>query len=278
MDEDLFKPFKLCFWVFKTTGMWQDGKQSWTYFFLGYLLQLLFIDIYFVCQIIFVFKADNLADFIEAFALLTTYLTLIFKCVNFFYKLKEIKKSLKFLTSVLNQTTRIDSGNYVKSQVKFIFKIYKMFWATAIFTCCSGAFVPIFSRKMPYKVWFPFSTSYGGVGFWVASYYLVFNSFVVSAIDMAVDVLPCIFMSFIVGLLKELSDRLSTIKNHKELIECIGIHKSLRKLVNDVEDNFSTTIFAQGLMSSVILCTCAFTMSVVSMNENEFCRIFQFSF
>lgn len=231
--------------------MWQDGNQTWTYFFLGYLLQLIFIDIYFVCQIIFVINADNLADFIEAFALLTTYLTLIFKCLNFFCKLKEIKKSLEFLTSVLNETSRQESGNYVKSQVKFVFKIYKMFWATAIFTCCSGAFVPIFSHKMPYKVWFPFSTSYGGVGFWLASYYLVFNSFVVSAIDMALDVLPCIFISFIVGMLEELSERLSTIKNQKELIKCIGIHKNLKKLVDDVEKNFSTTIFAQGLMSSV---------------------------
>lgn len=286
MDSELFKPFKLCFWVFKSAGMWQDGNQSWTYFIAGYLVHFVLIDIYLVCQFIYAFKAENLIDLVDALGLTTTYLSEICKCINFFAKLKLIKKLLETLEALLKFSAdeRFANRNHVRVQVAFSLKVYKMFWFSAFMTCCSGAFVPIFSHQMPYKVWFPFNTEYSSTGFWIASYYLVLNSFYVSAVDMALDILPVIFISFAIGLIDELSDRLAQVgniqalmkvrnsqkceqQNIQELINCIKIHKKITEFVGEIRSNFAVVIFAQGLMSSIILCTSAFTMSVVSINE-----------
>lgn len=207
MDAELFKPFKLCFWLFKSAGMWQDGQQSWIYFVFGYLAHFVLIEVYLVCQFIYAYQAENLIDLVDAIGLTTAYITGVFKSVNFFYKLKIIKKSLQTLENLLRFSAdeRFAERKHVRQQVAFCFKVYKMFWFSAIFSCASGAFVPIFAHEVPYKVWFPFSTEYDSIGFWIGSYYLVLNSFYVSAVDITLDILPVIFMSFAIGLTEELS-------------------------------------------------------------------------
>lgn len=84
MDAELFKPFKLCFWLFKSAGMWQDGQQSWTYFIFGYLTHFVLIEVYLVCQFIYAYQAENLIDLVDAIGLTTAYITGVFKSVNFF--------------------------------------------------------------------------------------------------------------------------------------------------------------------------------------------------
>jgi hypothetical protein len=97
--------------------------------------------------------------------------------------------------------------------------------------------------------------------------------------------LPLIFMSFAIGLLNELAERLedlgkvdenqpktsngkSTKQSQKsikqKLIKCIEIHKKILEYINGIATNFSTVFCIQGIVSSFILCACAFTMSVVS--------------
>ncbi|CRL02771.1 CLUMA_CG016015, isoform A [Clunio marinus] len=80
-----------------------------------------------------------------------------------------------------------------------------MLWSSALVMCTAGVFVPFINHKLPYKVWFPFETDIekNELGFWVASFLVVFNSFFGSAIDMALDILPVTFMAFEIGLLDE---------------------------------------------------------------------------
>ena len=51
--------------------------------------------------------------------------------------------------------------------------------------------------------------------------------------------------------------------NKKELIKCIEIHLKIKTFVEKTGNIFSTMIIIQGLMSSIILCTCAFTLTLV---------------
>lgn len=281
MDAELFKPFKTMFMVLRVLGMWQDGNQTWTYFIVGYLYHFILIGIYFVYAVVFtIFAAESLEDFVDLFGMAATYAAMMFKWINFFYKLKSIKKSLETLTSLMEFSAdeRWKTREHVKSQVAFGFKVYKAFWFTAWTSCISAAFVPFFTHKLPYRFWFPFDTENSEIGFWFAAFFLVFNSFVTSSVDIAVDILPVVFMTFAIGLTNELSKKLSDIgkiekdyKNCKslnykecsELIKCIEIHLKIKEFVAEIHSNFSTVILLQGLMSSLILCTCAFTMSTV---------------
>jgi hypothetical protein len=52
---------------------------------------------------------------------------------------------------------------------------------------------------------------YGTIGFWIASFYLAAAAFPIATIDITLDILPVIFMSFAVGFLNELAARLSEI-------------------------------------------------------------------
>lgn len=274
MDAELYKPFKVCFSVFKATGMWQDGQQSWAYFFAGYALNFILIEFYILSQIVYLANIDNLLDFVDCLGLAGALVAQACKCYNFFYKLKAIKKSLEGLEALLkvSEDKRFPNRDHIRKEVEIVFKVYKIFWFSAVMTATSGAFVPIFSHALPYKIWFAFDTVCCGPGFWAAYIFLVVHSFVNSAIDMGLDILPVIFMSFGIGLLNELSERLSLIgsesktdaSNVGEFIECVEIHQKILKFVDEIQENFSTAIFLQGLVSSIILCACAFTMTTVS--------------
>lgn len=282
MNAELYKPFKLIFLIFKTTGMWQDGEQSWLYFIVGYLLHFFLIELCIVGEFIYAYNAKNLEDFIETMGLTMTYISEMFKCLNFFYKLRSIKKSVETLNLLLKFSSdeRWESRGKIKSQVALVFKVIKAFWFSAYVTCISASLVPFLSHKLPYKVWFPFETINSETGFWIASIYLIFSSFVVSVVDISLDTLPVIFMTFAIGLINELSDRLVEIGNTeptnsknksnnqdldtKELVKCIKIHQKIKEFVEEIHGNFSTVILVQGLFSALMLCTGAFTMSTVS--------------
>jgi 7tm Odorant receptor len=280
MDAELYKPFKLMFSVFKTLGMCQDGNQTWFYFIFGYLFHFIFIELCLIGEIIYAINAENLEDLIETMGLTTTYACEMFKCWNFFYKLRHIKKTIEMINLLLEFSAdeRIKSRDHVKSQVAFGFKVYKIFWLTAWITCVFSSLVPFVGHKLPYKVWFPFDIKNSEIGFWIASISLIINSFVVSAIDVTLDMLPVIFMTFAIGLINKLSERLENIKiknmsknvskekakTEKEFIKCIKIQQKINDYIKEIHGNFSTIILIQGLFSSIILCTGAFTMSTVS--------------
>lgn len=73
--------------------------------------------------------------------------------------------------------------------------------------------------------------------------------------------------------IEELSERLNSInkssvvnqdENLKELEQCIKTHLKIQRLVRLTEKSFAKMAFFQGLTSSVILCTTAFSLSLVS--------------
>lgn len=299
MDSELLKPFKLCFRVFKAAGMWQDGKQSWAYFFLGYLAHIVLIELYLVRQLIYVFQAEDLTDMADAVVLTSTYFSDALKGLVLVLNLKEIKNLVEALDNLLtfSDHDRFNERRHVRERVPFSFRIYKLHWSSAIVYCSSSIFVPIFSHRIPYKVWFPFSTEYNSISFWFASYFTVVDAFYASAIGASLDLLPVIFISFAIGLIEDLVERLSQIgsslkknciemkrapthlgedqlfrnkENVRELIKCIEVHKRIKDVVRDIQSIFSFSIIAQGLMSIIVLCNGAFTITVVSLLKFSF--------
>jgi 7tm Odorant receptor len=291
MDAELFKPFKFCFLVLKVTGIWQDGNQSWTYFFVGYFTQFFIIYLHIAGHLHYAFNADNLSDFVDAFGYFITVLTIVTKVINFIYKLDRIKSSLKNLTSLLDLSAdkRWKSRNHLRIQVAFALKVLKMFWFSAFTACSFAIFVPFQTHTLPFKVSFPFNTKNNEIGFLVAAFYVTFGSFYVSLVDIILVTLPTIFMAFGIGLINELVERLNQIgtsairrtenavtaateericrksdeKVVSEFIKCIEIQTRIKQFIHEIQSNFSLSIFIQGLLSSVILCTSAFTASTV---------------
>lgn len=200
----------------------------------------------------------------------------IFQVLQLVFPPQTIKKSLQSLEKLLvfSADVRFKNRDHVRAPAKTIYKVYKMYGLSAMLTVTSGAFVPIFSHKHHTKIWFPFNTE-TGFNFWFSSYYLVAISYYVSAICIALDVLQVIFICFAIGLISALSVRMKMIgkieeaAKVEELIKCIKIHKKIVQYIKEINANFSSAIFIQGLLSSIILCASAFTISTVSSLQKQ---------
>jgi 7tm Odorant receptor len=289
MDAELFKPFKLCFFIFKRLGTWQDGNQSWIYFVLGYLVHFIAIIVFMNLQLIFAIKSTNLVGFTNSISLAITNLAVTFKWLNFLIKIHAILKAVETLKALLEFSAPKDKTKHrklLRSQVQFGHKVFKVFLVTALFTSFSAFFPPILFHRLAFQVWFPFDTENSEVGFWSASIFMMFDSPFLSSLDAALDMLPVIFMTFAIGLIDELSERLENISkvndddtsSIEELKKCVEIHLQICEFTVDIKKNFSTVIMIQGLLSAGMLCTCAFTISTVYNFKNIFKFFNKFSF
>lgn len=183
-------------------------------FFVGYLTHFVCMQMNLLCQFIYAFQAESLDDLTEATCLALTNLAMLIKCFNFLAKIKSILASLEFLKELLAFSAPCESNEERKSlqlQVKFGYKVFKIVLQPLqrpAFPCVSLIFPILFSRRLPYKVWFPFDTKQSDIGFWVASAVLFCNRPYIGLLDAALDILPVIFLSFAVGLIDELCIRL----------------------------------------------------------------------
>jgi flagellar biosynthesis protein FlhB len=227
--------------------------------------------------LIYTIKSPNLVELTDSLSLAITVLAVVFKTLNFLIKIQAILKSVETLKKLLELSApkdKMDNRKMLRSQVQFGYKVFKVFLATALFSTLSAFLTPILSHRLAFKLWFPFGTDTEGseIGFWVASVWLMFNSPFLCSLDAVLDILPVIFMTFGIGLIDELSERLekisqlkdSNIDNHKELKNCIEIHTKICEFVVEIKENFSAAILIQGILSAAILCGSVFTMSVVS--------------
>jgi hypothetical protein len=278
MDAELFKPFKLANKILKTTGIWQDGHQSWKYFFLGNLNRFLIIE---YCLIILSAAVDtkNLQNLIKDTLFVAAHFILVVKCWNFQIKFKNIQKLFSSLDNLIKFSAddRLIPRNHIIVEVQYGYKIYRVFWMLAWVNCVIGFLKAIFVHELAYNAWFPANTETSNIAFWSAAVFLEHCALHASAIDITLDMLPVIFMTFTIGLINELSARMEKIgemqdeaKMKKELIQCIEIHKKIKKLVDEIRDNFSIAIFIQGFISSFIMCACSYGISKVIMIWNNF--------
>jgi hypothetical protein len=282
MESELYKPFKLCFWIFKIFGMLQNGEQTWAYFIIGYIVHFFSVEYFVIGSLIYTFNAKD-------FCLCCCFIAQTFKSLIFFYRMKRIKKLLESLESLLkfSANPKFPDRVQLNKDVKFAYKVFKAFLFTGLITVTFGTISVVVTRKLPQKVWFPFDTVNSQIGFLIAIIYLQLDPFYVSSTDIALDVLPVIFMSFAIGLMNELAERIKRIgsetddnivdepgtsiadarktkavarkilsdqKSKEELIKCIEIHWKLKEFIDDIQANFALSILSQGLMISIILC------------------------
>jgi hypothetical protein len=269
MDFELFKPLKLALRALKLTGMWQDGNQSWSYFILGYILRFIFFELNFITIAMEIAVQQCQEEVVKLLFYIALLTVLEFKGWSFIFNIKNIQRSFRDLMNLLvfSADDRRKSREQIKTKVTAGYKIYKAFLAAAWLNCFIGFIKAVFTHATPLKAWFPFDVEASEVGFWIASVYLTLISIAVSACLITLGMLPAIFMTFAIGLIDELSDRLARVGEtqniEKELIKCVKIHQKIKKFVVDIERNFSTGIFVQGFVSSFLLCSNVFKLSKV---------------
>lgn len=266
MDSELYRPFNLCFKVLRAQGAWQDGKQTWKYFFAGYLVHFMVVELYVASEAIVIFTAKELIDIVGPLGFFLTRLVNTIKWANFLINFYSIMALLESLEQTLVFAPNPLHGKRVelKEQVALVYKIFVTYSKVVVVVCAVGALKPILTGRQLTKMWFPFDSEVGTVGFWVATAFSNVNIFFYGLNDSMLAFLPIIFISFAVGLIKELATRLQSCDSDQEFVKCVEIHLMIKKLVGDIQEVFSSVIFVQGFMGSIFLCARVFTLSIVS--------------
>lgn len=269
MDTELFKAFRLLNKILKASGIWQDGNQSWKYFIIGHLFRFIIVE-YNLVILSIALETDKFEDFMKGLLFIASQTVLLIKCWNFLIKIRDIQKCFRNLLELLNFSAddRFKTRSQIKKHVADGYKIYKIFWISAWLSCFLMVSEALATHKLAYNVRMPFDTKTSEIGFWITSAYLAVSTFTLSAMDISLDIMPVIFLTFAIGLIDELSARLQDIEEtenkEEEIVKCMEIHKKIKLFVDEIRDNFAIAIFIQGFLSSFILCVCVLVIAQVS--------------
>lgn len=290
--------FKLPIGIVKLLGLWQDENSSWLYRLYGLVFHLICIDLYVFMQIIYlIFMFENVYDFSHVLGGVVIYIVIVLKTSNFMYELKEIKMLIVMMIKLIEFT---ENGNQqrplLRKQVLRDHKVFKIFLANCVVAAWLAIIVIIVyhhEHRLPYKTWAPVDYHNNKNWYWVLAFYQIFCPTCGACIVATLDMLPVFFICIATGLIKELCQRISSIgtkevklimepptslhikflliskqrhieeEHLKELLSCIEIHKEIKKFATKSGKIFSTMIFAQGVSSSINMCTAAFQLSLV---------------
>ena len=266
MDIELSKPLKFCFFFLKLVGFWQDGKQSWQYFFYGIAVFLFFLVLFPIILIVNALTSAKFVDKVESVASILISCMVTIKSLIIIFNLKQIITALDLLDKLLkfSENPLKLRRSHIQNNVKKAFTIMKLVWSSGLVTWLNGLFFIFLNHKMPYLAWFPFDTENSSIGIGVASFYMMLDILIAGSLGVVISILPVIFLSFMIGLIEELTERLSEIKDKAELIKCIEIHQRIIEFTKEIQKMFSKSIFVQFTFSSMIMCTIVFAMSHVS--------------
>lgn len=116
--------------------------------------------------------------------------------------------------------------------------------------------------------------------FYVAAFHNVTFVYISCIIDASLMSLPNVLISYVIAMLRQLSQRMenlgveSSSADHnperekqymKDLVGCVRAHRKIREVAGGIEQHFSPIVLVQGLMSTIILCTIIYFLSLVSM-------------
>lgn len=267
MDFDKYSPFKMPINVLKLFGIWMVGNSSKAYLVYGIFMHFIIVDVYTSLQLIFIVTIRSFSDFAALMNILPTYVSLFFKSINFLTKTTQIQRIMA-MTKELYQ--ECPDNSKLKKRLGDVDKVYKSYFITTVLACLAVGMVAL--ENLPYRMWFPFETEAGG-GYATAALYQFVAVSIAAPITVSLDMIPVFFMGYIAGFLDALNDWLESIKsskgdqkvdNHEELKKCLEYHMKLQEYVDLVHKTFSLPWFFQGMMSTLILCTTAFSLTLVS--------------
>lgn len=292
---DAQEAFTLLFKVAKYTGTWQDRSSTWAYRISGFLFHFIQTFMFTIFSFLNLFHVSDVKGVSDCLSIFLTMVALCIKIVNFVLNLQNFLILIGSLNDLIkfSECSVNKDHKRIKEQMRRSIIIYKAFAFFAILTIVLTALIPIFNweeHRLGFPLYYPYIDYKNND--WIFATLGVYEmlTMLTALLDITLDTLPVIFMSYAVGLLEELADRLGTVgfemeENQlddaissvealrlnkisnadklKELLKCIDIHLGIKQYIADTEKLFATIIMTQGVMSSLIICTTIFTMSLV---------------
>lgn len=288
-------PFK----ILQILGFWQVKNASKAYKVYGIIMHFTQVELFLFCQLMYAISASNLFELTDLLSIMFNYIGFCIKSYSFMFQLENIialTQDFKELV-VLSGIVKGEPLTLIKPRVLHVQKIFRVFWYFCLLTTSLGGLSLVIQfaanpnppYHIPYKFWTPFDYHYNIYGFIFMGILQTLNPIVFCGAIAAIEFLPIFFLNGAAGLLDELAIVFGKIgakkngmelKNEKaieQLKQCIELHLRLKTFISKIEMIFSTTIFVQGAISLIIICTTAFNLSKVHFYQYKYSEFYKSS-
>lgn len=276
MDAKLLKPLKFCFELIKFVGLLQDGKENWKYRIYGILSFNLTITLFIGAEIASLINADNLEMAAENLCILAPAIIFYMKLANFLTHLRsksfeEMKRKIEEIIEV-SSDERFASRKRIKSKLHVLMVIFKVFYANCVFISIGIIITIVFLKINPYNV---FKAEYdeSPLLFYLAGFHMIITAITSNLTFTCLNLLPVVYLSYAIGFIDELCDRLKLLGSNteqEELQKCFKIHQLIQGFVNDIKTNFGVVLFFQNIISRLIISLLIFQSSTANGLHESF--------
>lgn len=251
-------------------GIWVKKDDSKFYLVYALFMQIVFVYAFTFMMGMYFVNVSDIIDFADQSSSFCTYVVCSVKSINIFFQIDKLETNFQELKQCIDD---FETPEHYKKHIKKAYKLLKMYWTATFVTCLYGGFIPFFSDRLAYRMWFPYSLESPAM-YYTSAMYQWIGTILYSTANVMMDMLPVLFIGYFIALFENIADRLASIgkqkfvnekeiDNKKELIKCIKYQRIVIKLVRKTEKIFSVVIFIQGLFSSVILCTTTFALTML---------------
>lgn len=296
---DVKVTFKIPLQILRALGLWNSGAHTVWYYFSCLVLQIL-IHFSTIGYLLYLFETEDVREFSEVISVLMTNSAAIIKSLNILLRLRQIKKLLKSAEGLLLLFEASQLNGCIEKNVNRGLKSFKAYLYSAILTCTLSGLIPIVNYQqhiLPYKMFIPFDYKCSDIRFILTAAWQTVTTLTGGAIVVSLDIVPVLFMCYATGFLEELKTRLDKITVNREkqnlsvngtrlrlfdsniltqmeqkcfdkslndeFSKCIKAHQMTKSFIFDIQEIFASVIMIQGYITTIILCTTVFVLSLV---------------
>lgn len=287
MSFDYLSPFYLPIYFIHKAGLYQEKDSTYRYRVYGFLMFVLFSSatISHIIRIFKIFAVGDIKELANSLNITMTLFAVNYKALWFVANLKNMKGVLVNLLELCSHDETKENLRLKKqcAKVKKMVKIYfgTAFLAISVNILWSAAHFR--NRELPYEASTHFDSETSLLLYWIMFFYQTLTAFYGVVVNYSADLVPVIFMALVTGLLEDLSDDMKNvfkrddsfkkptrIESEGKLKMCIEHHVKVTKMVENISKHFSGVVFWQAILSSVILCTSVFLLTIVSFSLNPY--------
>lgn len=270
MDFEKYSPFKIPQAIIVTYGA-IDGKYSGRGFLIYRIFTHIFItELFTWLQIAYLFTFKTFADLAKLMSVMPTFFLFLIKSWNFFWKSALVRKLMVTTKELFSQCP---SSPKLQSRLVFAQKFSNFFLCCVWIACCLAVVTAMY--EIPYKMWYPFDTTYNTSGYWTCVVYQMVNVWITAYVIISMDLFQSFFLCYIAVFLEALCDMLELFDERKtpdskndEFLEILKFQIKVSEYIDMCHQAFASIWFIQGFTSTLILCTTAYSMTVVSFKKS----------
>lgn len=280
MDFDHIKAFKIPLSFLKNLGMWQERSSSRFYRAYGAFIHVFFLElttILHTVHLIDMIMSGTVNEFSDALNILFSMYSTLMKSYWFLWNFQTIKSTMKSLESLIKFSSfgKREQRFTLENHLRRMTRVSKIYFASAYTTISSSVIISLVNfehRRLPYESWVYWDYKQIDVLFWLLWIHQLIMSFIFATLNISIDVIPIIFITFVLAIVEELLMEIESLSvevhesNLTKLQLCIECHIKIKELSEEISRHLSFPFFLQAFMSAVILCTSAYLLTSVSIS------------